>query len=107
MATSFGMKLKQYRKNNNLTQEELAAKLGTTKQSISRYESDQRSPKITKVGEIAKLLNLPLSYFLDDEESEQEDIPVALSAPDGYDKLTDEQRDLIQSLVNQYVERNK
>lgn len=35
------------------------------------------------------------------------EIPVALSAPQGYENLTDEQKELIQALIDQYAQRNK
>lgn len=67
MPVYFGERLRNYRINRGLSQEQLAEILGTTKQVISRYENSQRSPKITVVSEYAAILNLPLSYFLDDE----------------------------------------
>jgi repressor LexA len=42
---TFGSKLKQIRLSMGLSQEEFAAKLNTTKQVISRYETEQRTPK--------------------------------------------------------------
>ena len=37
-----GLKIKEYRKDNRLTQEALAEKLGVTKQTVSRYEKGER-----------------------------------------------------------------
>lgn len=70
MAT-FGEKLKSLRITKNLTQEELADALGTSKQVISRYETNQRSPKIDIVQQYAERLGVPLTYFADNE------IPIA------------------------------
>ena len=44
-----------------MSQEELAALLGTSKQVISRYETGQRSPKITVASEYAAKLGVPIS----------------------------------------------
>ena len=66
MAT-FGEKLKSIRISRECSQEELAAILGTTKQVISRYENDQRTPKITVAREYANRLNIPLSALIDDK----------------------------------------
>ena len=57
---SFGENLKRYRMQHNLTQAELADKLGTSKQVISRYENGQRSPKISVASHYAKALGIPL-----------------------------------------------
>ena len=62
---SFGNKLKTYRKIYNLTQEELAKKLNTTKQVISRYESEQRSPSLSTAIEFSKKLDVPLETLAD------------------------------------------
>ena len=70
MAT-FGEKLKSLRISRNMTQEELADALDTSKQVISRYETNQRSPKIDIVQQYADRLGVPLTYFADNE------IPVA------------------------------
>ena len=41
---TFGERLKQIRMDRNMSQEELATILETSKQVISRYENNQRSP---------------------------------------------------------------
>ena len=42
-----GMFIAQERKNNNLTQEQLANKLGVTSKSISRWENGNTMPDIS------------------------------------------------------------
>ena len=41
-----GKKVASLRKKNNLTQESLAEKIGVTRQTISKWESNQSSPDI-------------------------------------------------------------
>ncbi len=62
---TFGEKLKQLRVNRDLSQEDLASILGTSKQVISRYESGQRSPKIDTATRYAELLDIPVCYLVD------------------------------------------
>lgn len=57
----FGDILKRIRKERGLSQDEFAALLGTTKQVISRYETKQRTPRISVVEDYARKLGLPLS----------------------------------------------
>lgn len=57
----FGDILKQLRKERGLSQDELAALLGTTKQVISRYETKQRVPRLSVVADFAQKLGVPLS----------------------------------------------
>ena len=66
--STFGDMLKNVRLSRNLSQEEFASLLGTSKQVISRYETGQRIPKITTVQEYADKLNTPLSSLLPSEK---------------------------------------
>lgn len=47
--TDFGKFLKEYRTDNNLTQEELAIKLGIPQQSISRLEAGKINPSLLSI----------------------------------------------------------
>ena len=57
----FGDILKQLRLDRDLSQDELASLLGTTKQVISRYETKKRIPRLSVVADYAQKLGLPLS----------------------------------------------
>jgi len=59
----FGDILKAIRKERGLSQDEMAALLGTTKQVISRYETKQRVPKLSIVAGYALKLGIPLSML--------------------------------------------
>lgn len=61
----FGDKLKALRVERNLTQDELAKILGTSKQVISRYENNLRSPKVDVVSQYADLLGISVDYLAD------------------------------------------
>lgn len=58
---NFGENLKRIRMERQLTQEQLADLLGTSKQVISRYENGQRSPKVSIVDEYARKLGVSIS----------------------------------------------
>ena len=59
----FGDILKQIRKERGLSQDELAALLGTTKQVLSRYETKKRVPRLSVVSDYAQKLGIPLSML--------------------------------------------
>lgn len=63
---TFGKKIKKYRESKGWSQEQLAKELNTSKQVISRYENEQRSPKIDVAIEYAKILNIPIPNLIDD-----------------------------------------
>ena len=97
--TKFGDRLKQFRIEKGLSQEDFAKGLGTTKQVISRYETHQRIPKVTVAQDYAKKLDIPASYFLDDENNRQDrvaetlDMPYTVNAP-ALKQLLGEAKDL-------------
>lgn len=90
MGELFGDKLKRIRIERELSQQQLADLLGTSKQVISRYETNQRTPKITVAQEYADKLNVPLNYLIDenlatDSASSQPPLPLAHSTKDERD----------------------
>lgn len=56
----FGENLRRLREERGLNQTELAEILGTTKQSVNRYEKNLREPNIKTASEFAKRLGVPL-----------------------------------------------
>lgn len=62
--TPFGERLRQIRKEMGETQDEFAARIGTSKQVLSRYENGQRIPKISLVEGYAKALNVSVDYLM-------------------------------------------
>lgn len=63
MNNEFSKRLKQIRESRNMSQDEFANLLGTSKQVISRYETAQRTPKITTVYEYAEKLGVSLEQL--------------------------------------------
>lgn len=61
---TFGERLREIRKSMGMTQDEFAKKLGTSKQILSRYELDQRTPKIDQVLKYAKKLKVSVDYLI-------------------------------------------
>ena len=68
--TKFGSRLRQIRKEMGYTQEGFAKLLGTSKQILSRYEREDRSPRIEVVRKYAEALKVSADYLLGDEEAE-------------------------------------
>ncbi len=68
--TFFGERLRRIRKEMGETQDEFAARIGTSKQVLSRYESGQRIPKISLVESYAKSLNVSVDYLMGESQQE-------------------------------------
>lgn len=95
MGITFGDKLKNIRLEKKLSQEEFANLLGTSKQVISRYETNQRTPKITIAQEYADKLSIPLNFLIDDNISDISDLSTTESLTDKIKKLpTDKQKEV-------------
>lgn len=62
-----GKFIKEIRKNNNLTQKELADKLGVTYQAVSKWENGKNIPDIGVIKEISKEFNVDIAEILDGE----------------------------------------
>lgn len=61
---SFGEKLKAIRLHRNMSQDDLAKLVGTTKQTISRYETGINSPRLDSIAVISKKLNIDMSLLI-------------------------------------------
>jgi transcriptional regulator with XRE-family HTH domain len=61
-----GKKIQRAREELGLSQEELASRLGYTQAALSNYELGKRRLYLANIEQIAKELNKPLSYFLED-----------------------------------------
>lgn len=55
------------RKKNNWSQEELAEKLNVSRQAVSKWESAQSIPDITRILDMSKLLGVSVDYLIKDE----------------------------------------
>lgn len=59
-----GDKLKEERKKRNLTQADMAVKLGMKRSTYSLYESGKREPNIYSLQEIASMLGITLDELV-------------------------------------------
>ena len=60
-----GQKIAELRKQNNLSQKELADKLCVSNKTISKWERDEGYPEITMLTEIAKFYEITTDELLD------------------------------------------
>lgn len=71
---TLGQKLRSARIEKGWTQPQLADEVKVPIESISRWESDQRVPRIDRLTSVAKVLDVPMSYLLDNNAGFQQDI---------------------------------
>lgn len=57
---NLGNKITELRKQNNLSQEELAEKVGVTRQTISKWELEETTPDINQAKKLSNIFNISL-----------------------------------------------
>ncbi len=62
---TLGNKIAFYRKNQNMTQEDLAQKLSVTNQAVSKWEQDQCCPDVTLLPKLADEFGVSLDELFD------------------------------------------
>ena len=62
-----GKKIMELRKKNNLSQEELAEKIGVARQTISKWELGETSPDIKQAKELSKIFNVSLDELTNND----------------------------------------
>ncbi len=88
----FGDRLKELRKRSDLSQEQLAQRLGITKGMISSYETSMRMPSYPILLKIAHLFNTSTDYLLGMDQSDSLDIS----------GLTEKQKAIVCEIVSQF-----
>ena len=66
----FNDNLNKYRKQKGLSQEELAFRLGVSRQSVSKWESGQSTPELERIIEIADLFGISLDELIGHESND-------------------------------------
>ncbi len=101
---TFGENISELLKENRMTQRELAAKIGSTEMTVSRYARNERQPKAEVLSKIAQALNTTTDELLgrvlvNDDESEFKKIHRLIARNAG--KMTPEKKnELIKTLLD-------
>lgn len=93
----FGQKLRELRKQHNLTQKELASMIGVKNSIISFYEVGDRIPSPEIIRKLAETLHVSADYLLGIEKNESVDIS----------GLSEHDKSLVRSLVYSLREKNQ
>lgn len=64
MKIILGERLKELREERDLTQRELAKKLGINSVTYLHYEKDQREPPLSLLADMAKFFDVSVDYLL-------------------------------------------
>ena len=96
-------KIMKLRKQNGWSQEELAAKLNISRQSVSKWESTASIPDLDKIIKLSEIFGVSTDYLLKDELEEDTN---AAAVKDTYDAENEDEKLHVISLdeANAYME---
>lgn len=112
---SFGNNLKKIRQENEMTQEELAKKINTSRSNIANYENDKNMPSIEILNKLSEIFNCSIDYLLgksDVRNPEKKDNDLLDLASmgfnaDSYTLPTSTQKEQIKGLLEVVLKDNK
>lgn len=95
---TIGQRIAQKRKEQGLSQEALGNRLGVSRQSIYKWESDAALPEIDKLIALSRLFSVSVGWLLGVEE------PPPETAEAGADsELTEQQLNMVEEIVGRYL----
>ena len=77
----FGQRISQLRRENGMTQETLAQRLGISNQAVSKWESDQCCPDIMQLPQLADLFGITLDALFGRTQAEKTALCAVASLP--------------------------
>ena len=89
-----GQRIAQKRKELGFSQEALGDRLGVSRQSIYKWESDSTLPEVEKLIALSKLFGVSVGWLLGVEE---------VAAPETGGELTETQRKMVEEIVSRYI----
>ncbi len=108
---SFGKNLKKIRQEHDMTQEELAKKINTSRSNIANYENDKNMPSIEVLNKLSEILNCSTDYLLgktdkrNPEKIDENKLNIAFSS--GFDGLNDTNKSIISATIAGLLAKQK
>ena len=93
-----GQRIAQKRKELGLSQEALGDRLGVSRQSIYKWESDSALPEVEKLIALSKLFGVSVGWLLG-----VEDAPLENTAPENSGELTETHLKMVEEIVSRYL----
>lgn len=91
---TIGDRIAQIRKEHALSQEAFGERLGVTRQSISKWESNASIPEVDKLLTISRLYGVSVGWILGEDTEKN---------PTGEQELTEEQLRMVEKIAEKYI----
>ncbi len=69
---NIGERIYELRRKNSMSQEDLAEKMNVSRQSISKWESNQSVPEVEKIIQLSNIFNVSTDWILKGENSKKQ-----------------------------------
>lgn len=86
---SLGERITQLRKEQNISQGQLARALEVSRQAVSKWENDQSSPDTLKLIRLADVLNTEVEYLATGQKPVYESPPIVVNVVEKVDKVVE------------------
>ena len=104
----FSERLKELRKQAQLTQVELASKLGIAQSSYADWERGRKKPTQDNLVKIAQILNVSVDYLVGNSEKKADELDnIELLFRMNSKGLTDEEKDIFRKELIEFMEERK
>lgn len=100
---SIGQRIAQKRKEQGLSQEALGARLGVSRQSIYKWESEAALPEIEKLIALSGLFGVSVGWLLGVEEAPAGETAPTEDAPKTAGELTETQLKMVEEIAERYI----
>ena len=102
----FADKLILLRRQHGISQEELADRLNVSRQSVSKWESAQSMPELTKILQLAEMFHVSTDYLLK-EDMERESTSAAFTQEVTHTKQESQLKQVTQIEAEEYIAQSK
>lgn len=75
MKNHLSMNLTALRKMNQYTQEEVASRIGVSRQAVAKWESGESAPDVINCNALAEMYNVSLDDLVNYNETERDGLP--------------------------------
>ncbi len=100
---SVGERIADLRKEQNLSQGNLADALGISRQAVSKWENDQAYPDTLKLIQLAEVLNTEVEYLATGRKPVYEEAPIVLNMVKKVDKVVEVEKIVEKPVIRRIV----
>ena len=103
---SIGERISELRKQQNISQSELASSLEVSRQAVSKWENDQSSPDSMKMIRLAEILDTDIEYLTTGRRNYERRPPVVLKTVETVEKVVEKPVvQIVEKVVEKVVEK--